>query len=198
MRCTPPALSNPVLDVYLEDLRRQKQKDSLLGSDLEDLRDAHHHPELECQRSARRKGLLARTSSKPLPQCRSYPNWPHLHQRCWPPCGWPFLVVVAHTEVLTARQPPVCVCGRRRGGGGGREVTLDKQSPEIGHLTLVILVKMGCAEFVVRVARFLLPRQMLPRLKCRCCLQGARSPDGEIKWASATKTYRARTRAARK
>ena len=40
----------------------------------------------------------------------------------------------------------------------------------------VIVVKIGCADFVVRIAPFLLPRQMLPRLKCRCCLQGARSP----------------------
>ena len=61
----------------------------------------------------------------------------------------------------------------------------------------VIVVKIGCAEFVVRIAPFLLPRQMLPRLKCRCCLQRARSPNGDLSWASPIKTYRARTRTTR-
>ena len=57
----------------------------------------------------------------------------------------------------------------------------------------VIVVKIGCADFVVRIAPFLLARQMLPR----CCLQRARSPNGDLSWASPTKTYRAGTRTAR-
>ena len=116
VRCAPPALSNPVLGVNQEYLHRHKLKGSVLGGILEDVRDAHHlswkvNGLLDEEKDRRRvlqlstqlrhcdsENQLEAAATVPLvPTLR-----PSLQQPCWPPGGWRFFLVVAHTEVLRA------------------------------------------------------------------------------------------------